>query len=62
MARKKFKKTYKYQCTLTEETFTTTKESKTPDELVSVDAYYELHPEKDDRPEHIVKKIQISRD
>ncbi len=54
MAKRKKKKTiYNYTCTLTGETFTTTKEASNPDELVSVKGYYELHPEDDDRPEAI---------
>ena len=48
---------YKYKCTITEEEFKVTTKSKTPDELVSVRAYYEMNPEEDDRPESIVKKL-----
>ena len=51
MARKKYKKTYDYECSLTGKKFRRTKEVKNPEELISVDAYYELHPENDDRPE-----------
>ena len=51
MARKKQKMTYKYECSLTGETFITTRQSDNPDELISVKAYYELNPEQDDRPE-----------
>lgn len=42
------------------ETFKTTAEAKHPDELVSVKAYYELHPDKDDRPQDV--KIRIKQD
>jgi hypothetical protein len=56
VARKKHKKIYRYSCTLTGEEFKVTAEAKNPDELMSVKAYYEMNPEKDDRPEHI--KIQ----
>jgi hypothetical protein len=48
---------YKYNCTITEEEFKVTSKSKTPDELVSVRAYYEMNPEEDDRPESVVKKL-----
>lgn len=57
MARKKKKEIFRYDCTLTGETYKTTKKAKNPEELVSVAAYYELHPEKDDRPEHILKDL-----
>ncbi|MFT6070303.1 MAG: hypothetical protein ACJAT2_002806 [Bacteriovoracaceae bacterium] len=60
MARKKFKKIYRYSCTLTGEEFKVTAESKNPDDLMSVKAYYEMNPEKDDRPEHI--KIQLEQE
>lgn len=50
-------KFYDYECTLTGEKFRMTKEAKNPDELVSVKAYYELHPEKDDRSEVVKKQI-----
>ena len=56
MAKKKYQKFYKYKCTITEEEFTVTKEAPNPDELTSVTAFYEMHAEEDDRPEHI--KIQ----
>ncbi|MBL6988870.1 MAG: hypothetical protein ISR65_03795 [Bacteriovoracaceae bacterium] len=55
MARRSYVQTYKYQCSLTEETFTTTKQAQNPEELISVAAYYDMHPEEDDRPEHIKK-------
>lgn len=59
MARKKYKKIYTYQCTITEEEFKTTREAPSPDELVSINAYYDLHPEEDDRPESVKKKIEV---
>lgn len=58
MARKKFKQTYKYECSLTGEEFTTTEKAENPEELVSIQGYYELHPEKDDRPEIILKELE----
>lgn len=62
MARKKNIQTYRYKCTITEEEFKTTRKAENPDDLVSVNAYYELHPEKDDRPEHIKKELGVSTD
>ncbi|MBT3584475.1 MAG: hypothetical protein HN509_06195 [Halobacteriovoraceae bacterium] len=57
MARKKFKKIYNYNCTITDEVFKTTKEAPNPEELISIKAYYELNPDKDDRPDHIKQKL-----
>ena len=48
---------YRYNCTITEQEFKTTREAPRPDELVSVQAWYELHPEEDDRPENIKKQF-----
>lgn len=59
MARKKQIKIYHYECSITGETYKTTQESKNPEELVSVNAYYELHPDEDDRPEHIKKELGV---
>lgn len=59
MARKKKKIIYKYNCTITDEEFKTTKEAKTPDDLISISAYYEMNPEMDDRPADIKKKLGI---
>ncbi len=60
MSKKKIKKIYKYECTMTGEAFKTTAEAKHPDELVSVKAYYELHPDKDDRPQDV--KIRLKQE
>ncbi|WP_372652053.1 hypothetical protein [Halobacteriovorax sp.] len=62
MARKKKKEIFRYDCTLTGETYKTTKKAKNPEELISVAAYYELNPENDDRPEHIIKDIEESKE
>ncbi len=55
--RKKEKTFYKYQCTLTNEEFVTTRPAPNPDELMSVKAYYDLHADEDDRPK--VMKIRL---
>lgn len=57
--RKKEKKIYKYECTITGDQYTLTEKAENPDELMSVKAYYEMHPEKDDRPADIKKKLGI---
>lgn len=59
MRRKKAQRIHEYTCTITGEVFKTTREAKSPGELISVKAYYELHPENDDRPEIIRKELQI---
>lgn len=56
--RKSYKKIYRYQCTITGEEFKTTREAPSPEELISVKAYYDLHPEEDDRPEAIKQQFQ----
>lgn len=58
MARKKEKKTYIYECTLTGEKFKTTREAPSPEELVSVAGYYQLNSDKDDRPLKIKIKLE----
>ena len=60
MARKKFKKIYRYTCTLTGEEYKVTAECKNPDDLMSVKGYYEMNPDNDDRPEHI--KVQLEQE
>lgn len=59
MARKKKVQIFKYNCTITDEEFKTTAKADNPDDLISVAAYYEMNPEKDDRPEHIKKELGI---
>ncbi len=60
--RKKEVRTYKYDCTLTGETFVLTQKLTKVDELISVDAYYQLNPDKDDRPKAIKKKLGVDED
>lgn len=43
---------------MTNESYKTTREAPRPDELMSVKAYYDMHPEMDDRPEHIKKSLE----
>ena len=57
--KKKIKQVYRYECTMTGETYKTTKKVDNTDDLVSVNAYYELNPEEDDRPENIKKELGI---
>lgn len=61
MSKRKEKKIYTYQCMITGESYKTTREASNPSELISVEGYYELNPEKDDRPEHIrITKKEIA--
>ncbi|MAW07924.1 MAG: hypothetical protein CME61_06545 [Halobacteriovoraceae bacterium] len=59
MAKKNYKKTYDYECSLTGEKYTLTEKSKNPEELISVQAWYEMNPDKDDRTELEKKKRGI---
>ena len=61
MARRKKKnlKIYKYECTMTGDIYKTTREAPSPEDLVSVNSYYELNPEEDDRPETVKKQLGI---
>jgi hypothetical protein len=60
--KKKIKKIYKYECTITGETFKTTEEAENPGELTTVSAYYQMHPEKDDRPIEIKLKMKTTEE
>lgn len=57
--RKKEKRVYKYECSLTGESYTLTEKSENPDDLMSIAAYYEINKELDDRPLDIKKKLGL---
>lgn len=57
--RKKEKKFYNYECTITGESYKVSEEAKSPDDLVSVKAFYELNPDMDDRPAATKKQLGI---
>jgi hypothetical protein len=57
--RRKEKKTYKYECNLTEEKYILTAKAENPEDLMSITAYYEINSEEDDRPADIKKKLGI---
>lgn len=58
MAKRKVKKEiFRYDCTITGESYKTTRKAPNPEELISVKAYYDLNPEKDDRPQTIKKEL-----
>jgi hypothetical protein len=52
-------KTYKYECNLTGEKYTLTKKAENADDLMSVTAYYDMQPDKDDRPIDIKKRLGL---
>lgn len=52
----KNKQIFEYECTMTGEQFKTTRRAPNPDDLISVKAYYDMNPEKDDRPERIKRE------
>ena len=58
MSKKKIKKIYKYECTITGEAFKTTAEAKSPGDLTTVSAYYQMNTELDDRPLEIKLKVK----
>jgi hypothetical protein len=57
--RRSAKKFYRYECTLTGKTFKRGIKTEKTDELISVEAYYKLNPEKDDRPELAKKQLNL---
>jgi len=57
---KKEKITYTYECSLSGEEFVMSAKAPNPKDLLTVKAYYEMHPEMDDRPAIIKKKLGIT--
>ena len=62
MAKKKFRETYNYECSITEEQFTTRRKADNPEELISIKAYYELNPDMDDRPQSVKQRLENQED
>lgn len=62
MARRKHKKFYRYKCSITEQEFKVTREADNPDDLMSIEAYYELHPEDEDRPESVLAELAVEKE
>ena len=57
--KKKEKRYYNYECSLTGEKFRRTTKLENKDELVSIAAYYEMNPEMDDRPLAVKKDLGL---
>ncbi len=62
MRRRRERVTYEYECSLTAEKYTRTEKAQHPKELLSVKAWYEMNPEKDDRPAVIKKKLGLLKE
>jgi len=60
MKRRREKITFNYECSLTQEQYVLTEKAQNPKDLLSVKAYYEMHPEMDDRPAVIKKRLGFS--
>lgn len=56
------KEIYEYECTITGERFKVTRQADNPEDLISIQAYYELNPEEDDRPEKIKKELEQNKE
>lgn len=57
MKRRRERVTYEYECNMTGEKFVRTEKAPNPKDLMSVKAYYEMHPENDDRPAVVKKRL-----
>ena len=57
--RKREETLYQYECIISGKTFKRTAKAKHPEELMSIEAYYQLNPDKDDRPLVIKKKLGV---
>ena len=62
LARRKHKRFYRYRCSITDKEYKVTREVDNPDDLFSIEAYYELHPEDEDRPESVLAEIAIEKE
>ena len=58
--RRREKVTYNYQCSLSNEEYVLTAKAANPKDLMSVKSYYDMHPDMDDRPAIVKKKLGIS--
>ena len=57
--RKKYVETFEYKCSITEEKYLLTEKAQNPEELISVAAFYDLNPDKDDRPDHVKAELGV---
>lgn len=59
--RRREKQTYRYECNLTGEKFNLTKKVADNSDIVSIEGYYELNPEEDDRNEAVKKQAKLDQ-
>jgi hypothetical protein len=52
----------KYTCIITGEEFSMRFKAPNPEDLVSIKGYYQLNPDKDDRPLHIKKQLGVGQE
>ncbi len=57
---RKKQEVFKQKCTITGKQYLITSKAPNPEELISVAAYYDLNPDKDDRPEDI-KSVALAQ-
>lgn len=57
--KKKNKFFYTYKCSLTGESYKVAEKASKPQDLMSLEAYYQLHPEEDDRPASVKQKVSL---
>lgn len=60
MKRRRERITYEYECNMTGEKYVRTEKAPNPKDLMSVAAYYEMHPENDDRPAVVKKRANFA--
>lgn len=60
--REKAKRFYNYECSLSGDSYRLTEKVENVEELISVNAYYELNPDDDDRPAVIRKKLGLDEE
>jgi len=57
--RKREETSYNYECIITAKTFKRTAKAKNPEALVSLEAFYQLNPDRDDRPLLVKKRLGV---
>lgn len=62
MAKNRYRRTYRYKCGITGKEIKVTREAPNPDELMSVEAYYQLNPEEDDRKESEMARLGLDKE
>ena len=60
--REKAKRFYNYECSLSGDSYRLTEKVENIEDLTSINAYYELNPEDDDRPAVIRKKLGLDEE